>query len=156
MRRRSRASGKSPSTQAPKAAGRKSSIAPKAVHPRSASAANLETEITRLARERDEALEQQAATLEVLDALTARPLICRPFSALLSKLRRASARRTKRTSYCRARMQTHSILPGVSAMPRNTMNISRPSHLQRDGRASLAEFCWNVNRFRLTTFGPTP
>ena len=48
MRRRSRAGGKSPNAQAPKAAARKSRIAPKAVRPRSASTANLEIEVARL------------------------------------------------------------------------------------------------------------
>jgi two-component system, NtrC family, sensor kinase len=61
MRRRSRAGGKSPSAQAPKAAARKSRIAPKAGHPRSTSTANLETEVARLTRERDEALQRQTA-----------------------------------------------------------------------------------------------
>ena len=59
-----------PNAQAPKTAARKSRIAPKAVHPRSTSTANLETEVARLARERDEALEQQAATSEVLNAIS--------------------------------------------------------------------------------------
>src|SRR5262245_4934212 len=68
MRRRSRAGGKSPNAQAPKAAARKSRIAPKATRPRSTG--NLETEVVRLTRERDEALEQQAATAEVLKALS--------------------------------------------------------------------------------------
>src|ERR1700756_5030143 len=61
MRWRSRAGGKSPSAQAPKAAARKSRIAPKAGHPRSTSTANLETEVARLPRERDEALQRQTA-----------------------------------------------------------------------------------------------
>ena len=70
MRRRSRAGGKSSSAQAQKAAARKRRIAPKAGHPRSTSTANLETEVAQLARERDEALEQQAATSEVLNAIS--------------------------------------------------------------------------------------
>ena len=70
MHRRSRAGGKFPNAQAPKAAAGKSRIAPKAGHPRSTSIANLETEVARLARERDEALEQQAATSEVLNAIS--------------------------------------------------------------------------------------
>ena len=70
MRRRSRAGDKSPNAQAPKGAARKSRIAPKAGHPRGTSTANLETEVVRLARERDEALEQQAATSEVLNAIS--------------------------------------------------------------------------------------
>ena len=66
MRRRSRAGGKSPNAQAPKAAARKSRIAPTAARPRSPSAAREETKVARLTRERDEAFQQQAATAEVL------------------------------------------------------------------------------------------
>ena len=51
MRRRSRAGAKSPNVQAPKAAARKSRIAPKAGHPRITSTASVETEVARLARE---------------------------------------------------------------------------------------------------------
>ena len=70
MRRRSRAGGKSPNAQAPKAVARKSRVAPKGGHPRSTFATNLETEVARLGRERDEALEQQAATSEVLNVIS--------------------------------------------------------------------------------------
>jgi hypothetical protein len=63
MRRRSSTGGKSPNAQAPKAAARKSRIAPKAVRPRSSSAARKETKVARLARERDEAREQQTANV---------------------------------------------------------------------------------------------
>jgi two-component system, NtrC family, sensor kinase len=70
MRRHSRAGGKSPNAQAPKAVARESRIAPKSGHRRSSSAAGEETEVARLTRERDEALEQQAATAEVLKALS--------------------------------------------------------------------------------------
>jgi two-component system NtrC family sensor kinase len=70
MRRHSRAGGKSPTAQAPKAAARKSRIAPKAGHRRSTSTANLETEVARLTRERDEALQQQRATADVLKVIS--------------------------------------------------------------------------------------
>jgi PAS domain S-box-containing protein len=65
MRRRSKAGGKSPNAQAPKAAARKSRVAPNAGHPRSTSTADLETKVARLSRERDEAQEHQAATYGV-------------------------------------------------------------------------------------------
>ena len=70
MRRRSRAGGKSPNAQAPKAAARKSRIAPKAGHPRSTSTANLETEVARLTRELNESLQRQAASAEVLKVIS--------------------------------------------------------------------------------------
>jgi two-component system, NtrC family, sensor kinase len=63
MRRRSRAGGKSPNAQAPKAVARKSRITPKAGH-RSTSTLNLEKEVARLTRERNGALQQQTATSE--------------------------------------------------------------------------------------------
>src|SRR6185437_1295450 len=70
MRRRSGAGGKSPNAQAPKAAARKSGIEPKAGHPRSTSTVNLETEVARLTGERDEALQQQRATADVLKVIS--------------------------------------------------------------------------------------
>jgi hypothetical protein len=70
MRRRSRAGGKSPNAQAPKTAARKSRITPKAVRPRSSSAAREETKVARLTRERDEAFQQQTATAEVLKIIS--------------------------------------------------------------------------------------
>jgi hypothetical protein len=73
MRRRSRAGGKSPNAQAPKAAARKSRITPKALLTRSSSAARDETKVARLTRERDEALEREKATAEVLRVISASP-----------------------------------------------------------------------------------
>ena len=70
MRRRSRAGDKSPNAQAPKAAARKSGIAPKAGRSRGSSAASEETKVARLTRERDEALQQQRATAELLKVIS--------------------------------------------------------------------------------------
>ena len=61
MRRRSRAGSKSLDAQPRKAAARKRRITPKAVRPRSSSAAREETKVARLTRERDEALQRQTA-----------------------------------------------------------------------------------------------
>src|SRR5262249_41366676 len=76
MRRRSRAGGKSPNAQAPKAAARKSRITPKGV--RGSSALGHETEIARLPRERDEALARQTATSEILRVTSQSPTDVRP------------------------------------------------------------------------------
>ena len=70
MKRRSRAGGESAKAQRRKTGARKSRITPKAVRPRSSSAAREETKVARLTRERDEALEQQTATSEVLNAIS--------------------------------------------------------------------------------------
>jgi GAF domain-containing protein len=78
MRRHSRAGGKSPNAQAPKAVARKSRIAPKAGHPGRTSTANLETEVARLTRERDEALEQQAAISDILQVISNSPADVQP------------------------------------------------------------------------------
>jgi hypothetical protein len=78
MRRHSRAGGKSPNAQAPKAAARKSGIASKAGHPRSSSTADLETEVARLTRERDEALEQQTAISDILRVISNSPSDVQP------------------------------------------------------------------------------
>ena len=66
MRRRSRAGGEPAKAQRRKTGARKRRITPKGVRPRGSSAAGEETTVARLTRERDEALEQQAATAEVL------------------------------------------------------------------------------------------
>ena len=62
MRRRSRAGGEPAKAQRRKTAARKSGIAPKTV--RSRSGAREETKVARLTRERDEALQLQAATAD--------------------------------------------------------------------------------------------
>jgi two-component system, NtrC family, sensor kinase len=69
MRQRSRA-GESAKAHRRKTGARKSRIAPKAGHPRRTSTANLETEVARLTRERDEASQQQAATADVLKVIS--------------------------------------------------------------------------------------
>jgi hypothetical protein len=54
------------------------------VHPRSTSTANLETEVARFARERDEAREQQAATNEILRVIASSPTNVQPvFDAIV-------------------------------------------------------------------------
>ena len=70
MRRRSRAGGKSFNAQAPKAAARKSCIAPKPVRSCGSSTARIEAKVTRLTRELREALQRQTGTSDILRAIS--------------------------------------------------------------------------------------
>ena len=69
MRRRSKAGGKSPNAQAPKAAARKSRITAK-VRARGSSTTGQEAKVARLTRELNELLQRQAASAEVLKVIS--------------------------------------------------------------------------------------
>ena len=70
MRRRSKAGGESAKTQRRKTGARKSRTVPKAMRGRISPTANLQAKVSRLTRERDEALAQQAATADVLKVIS--------------------------------------------------------------------------------------
>ena len=83
MRQRSKAGSKPAKAQRRKTGARKSRIAPKAVRPRSSSAAREETEVARL-NDLNEAREQQAATSEILRVIASSPTNIQPvFDAIV-------------------------------------------------------------------------
>ena len=73
MKRRGKAGGKAADLRRPKAAGRKRLAVAKAKSPPRAAAAGLQERLARNRQELNEALQQQAATSEVLRLISAAP-----------------------------------------------------------------------------------
>jgi hypothetical protein len=85
MRRRSRAGGEPVKTRRRKTAAPERRNAPKAVRHRGLATTDLQDQLDRRTRERDEALEQQAATSEVLKVISNSPGDLQPvFESMLA------------------------------------------------------------------------
>jgi class 3 adenylate cyclase len=117
LRRRSKIGGKEAKTQ------RRKTFAPKATRGRRSPAAGKETNVARLTRERNEALEQQAATADVLTVISSSSGNLEPiFQAILANA----------TQICRARFGTLNLCEG-DGLRRVALHNAPPQYVMRRG-----------------------
>ena len=117
MRRRSKIGGKEAKTQ------RRKTFAPKATRGRRSPAAGKETNVARLTRERNEALEQQAATADVLTVISSSSGNLEPiFQAILANA----------AQICRARFGTLNLCEG-DGLRRVALHNAPPQYAMRRG-----------------------
>jgi two-component system, NtrC family, sensor kinase len=117
LRRRSKIGGKEAKTQ------RRKTFAPKARRGRRSPAAGKETNVARLTRERNEALEQQAATADVLTVISSSSGNLEPiFQAILANA----------TQICRARFGTLNLCEG-DGLRRVALHNAPPQYVMRRG-----------------------
>jgi GAF domain-containing protein len=117
LRRRSKIGGKEAKTQ------RRKTFAPKATRGRRSPAAGKETNVARLTRERNEALEQQAATADVLTVISSSSGNLEPiFQAILANA----------AQICRARFGTLNLCEG-DGLRRVALHNAPPQYAMRRG-----------------------
>jgi hypothetical protein len=161
MKRRSRAGGepiKGRRSKTPKPTRRN---APKVEIRTKPSPVSQEKEVARLARERDEALEQQAATSEVLNVISRStfdlPTALSTLVETAARLCRADKVQILLPSENTNRVYTAASF-GYSAEFNEYLktNTFAPGREGVAGRVLLGAFCWSASRCRSPTFKPTP
>ena len=140
MRRRDKAGGKAAKTQRRKTLRRRN--APKAARRRSSSVAGKETNVARLTRELEEALQQQTATSEVLSIIRRSPADAQPvFDAIVqSAARLCDAIFSVVYLYDDDRLRiaaTQNFTPEATSQLQQRQELKRPDRSHLGGRAIL-------------------
>jgi hypothetical protein len=152
MRRRSRAGGKSAKSQRRKTTTPERSNASKTVRNRGVSVPSQETEVARLTRELDEALEQQVATSEVLKVISGSPgELDTVFQAMLENAVRICGAKFGVLYLCEGEHAARAV--AMHGAPQAYVEERRRNPVLGPPRERRLDVCWRVNnRFRSLTF----